>query len=55
MEHTEIKLVVTDLDDTLLSPEKEISPEAVSLIRQLDEDGIRFTFITGRPAYAIER
>lgn len=55
MEHAEIKMVVTDLDDTLLSPDKEISPEAVSLIEQLNNDGIRFTFITGRPAYAIER
>lgn len=55
MEHQEIKMVVTDLDDTLLSPEKEISPEAVRLIERLEQSGIRFTFITGRPAYAVER
>lgn len=50
-----IKMVVTDLDDTLLSPEKEISPEAVSLIERLEQSGVLFTFITGRPAYAVER
>lgn len=55
MEYREIKMVVTDLDDTLLSPEKEISPEAVRLIEGLEASGIRFTFITGRPAYAVER
>lgn len=55
MEHVEIKMVVTDLDDTLLSPEKEISPEAVRLIGRLAQSGVRFTFITGRPAYAVER
>ena len=55
MRYGNIKLVVTDLDDTLLSPEKEISPEAVSLIEGLEASGIRFTFITGRPAYAVRR
>lgn len=55
MEYRDIKMVVTDLDDTLLSPGKEISPEAVRLIGELEASGIRFTFITGRPAYAIER
>lgn len=50
-----IKAVITDLDDTLLSPNKEISDEAVALINQIREMGIRFTFITGRPKYGIER
>ena len=50
-----IRLVVTDLDDTLLSPDKEISEEAAEIIDGLEERGIKFTFITGRPPYAIER
>lgn len=45
-----MKLVVTDLDGTLLSPEREISDEAVEVIRQWKEAGGLFSFITGRPA-----
>ena len=55
MEHKRVKMIVTDLDDTLLTPDKEIAPEAVSLIGGLAEQGIRFTFITGRPPYAVAR
>lgn len=50
----EIKAVITDLDDTLLSPTKEISDEAVALIHKIKEMGVAFTFITGRPKYAVE-
>lgn len=45
-----MKLVVTDLDGTLLSPEKEISDEAVEVICRWKEAGGLFSFITGRPA-----
>jgi len=51
----EIRLVVSDLDGTLLNPQREISTEAVELVHRLQERGIRFTFVTGRPRYAIER
>lgn len=50
-----MRMVVTDLDDTLLSPEKTISKEAVRAIRDLERRNIKFTFITGRPPYAVER
>ena len=50
-----LRMVVTDLDDTLLSPEKTISKEAVRAIRDLERRNIKFTFITGRPPYAVER
>lgn len=50
-----IKMVVTDLDDTLLSPEKEICVDAVGMIKTLKEKGVNFTFITGRPPFAIKR
>lgn len=51
----EIRLVVTDLDGTFLSPERTISDRAVETVRKLREKGILFTFITGRPWCAAER
>lgn len=50
-----IRMVVTDLDGTLLSPEREISQGAVDTIAELKERGVLFTFITGRPPYAVKR
>lgn len=44
-----IKLVITDLDGTLLSPERTISDEAVNLIEEWKSRGGKFSFITGRP------
>lgn len=55
MQHTPIRMIVTDLDGTLLSPSREISDEAVETIAKLRRQKIHFTFITGRPPYAIER
>lgn len=55
MEKHTIHMVVTDLDDTLLSRTKEISEEAVRLIEELKKRNVRFTFITGRPPYAVKR
>lgn len=51
----DIRLVVTDLDGTLLSPERTISDRAVEVIQRLREQKILFTFITGRPWCAAER
>jgi len=51
----QIKLVVTDLDGTLLSPESSISQEAIDVIQRLEEQGILFTFITGRPYTGVKR
>jgi Cof subfamily protein (haloacid dehalogenase superfamily) len=50
-----IRLVVSDLDGTLLDPERRIPREAVDAIAALRERGIGFTFITGRPPYAAKR
>jgi Cof subfamily protein (haloacid dehalogenase superfamily) len=54
-EHGTIRLVVCDLDGTLLDPERQISQEAVDAIGGLKERGIGFAFITGRPPYAVKR
>lgn len=51
----DIRLVVTDLDGTLLSPDRSISDHAVETIQKLRDRGILFTFITGRPWCAAER
>lgn len=51
----DIRLVVTDLDGTLLSPDRTISDHAVEVIGRLREKGVLFTFITGRPWCAAER
>lgn len=50
-----IKLVVTDLDNTLLSPDRTISDRAVAVMDAIRKRGVHFTFITGRPPYAVER
>lgn len=55
MDNKPIRLVVTDLDGTLLSPKREISQEAVEVIGELRQRGVPFTFITGRPPYAVDR
>lgn len=51
----DIRLVVTDLDGTLLGPDKTISDHAVEVISRLKGKNILFTFITGRPWCAAER
>ncbi|MDR2023824.1 MAG: Cof-type HAD-IIB family hydrolase [Hungatella sp.] len=50
-----IRLVVTDLDGTLLGSDTSISEDAVQTVAELAEKNIRFTFITGRPYYAVKR
>ena len=44
-----IRLIVTDLDGTLLDINREISDQAVAVIREVERQGVGFTFITGRP------
>ncbi|MDR1301401.1 MAG: HAD family hydrolase, partial [Treponema sp.] len=49
-----IRLVVSDLDGTLLDPERRIPQEAVDVVAALKERGIGFSFITGRPPYGVK-
>ena len=44
----EIRLVVSDLDGTLLNDYKEITPRALRAIAALQRQGIGFTVCTGR-------
>jgi hypothetical protein len=44
-----IELVLADVDGTLVTPEKELTPHTVAAVRALREAGIRFTVTSGRP------
>ncbi len=50
-----IRLVVTDLDGTLLDEHREISQEAVDIIEKWERNGGKFTFVTGRPVAAVKK
>jgi Cof subfamily protein (haloacid dehalogenase superfamily) len=48
-----IRLVVSDLDGTLVTKDKRVTPAALDAIRRLREHGIKFTVISSRPPQAI--
>lgn len=48
-----IKLIVFDLDGTLLSSSNEVGKETVELVKKLRQLGVRFSFATGRLHSAI--
>jgi Cof subfamily protein (haloacid dehalogenase superfamily) len=44
-----VRLVVADVDGTLVTPDKILTPQARTVVRQLIEAGISFTITSGRP------
>jgi Cof subfamily protein (haloacid dehalogenase superfamily) len=46
---TRIRLVVADIDGTLVTKDKLLTPRSVQAVRKLDEAGILFGVTTGRP------
>ena len=44
-----VALVISDVDGTLLDPQKKLSPSAPAAVRQLRQAGIRFTIASARP------
>lgn len=44
-----IRLLLADVDGTLLTPEKVLTPRACQAVRRLRERGIAFAIISGRP------
>lgn len=44
-----IKLVLADVDGTLVTPDKELTDRAVDAVRRLGEAGIMFAVTSGRP------
>jgi Cof subfamily protein (haloacid dehalogenase superfamily) len=48
-----IKIIVADLDGTLLTSNAEITEKTKYLINELKKKGVRFTFASGRPQSAL--
>jgi Cof subfamily protein (haloacid dehalogenase superfamily) len=48
-----IKLVITDVDGTLVTTEKALRPSAVAAVNRLRERGIGFTFCSSRPPFGL--
>lgn len=47
------KMIVTDLDDTLLNSDKKISKEDLDAIKRAEEFGVKFVLCSGRPTFAM--
>ena len=45
----DVRLVVADVDGTLVTPDKTLTPRARAAVHALDEAGIAFTITSGRP------
>lgn len=54
MNRTNIKMIVTDLDGTLLKDDKQISAHTKAVINQLRNRGILFVVATARPIRAVK-
>jgi len=48
-----VKLVVTDMDGTLLNPNHEVSPLFFDLFKKLKKHNVVFVVATGRPLYGV--
>src|SRR5215469_5878855 len=46
---TAIRLLLADVDGTLVTPGKELTPRAIDAVRRLGEAGILFAITSGRP------
>ena len=46
---SEVRLVVADVDGTLVTPDKILTPKARAAVRQVIDAGIAFTITSGRP------
>lgn len=49
-----IKLIATDIDGTILIPEKQFTPEVKECIKKLQDSGIKVVLVTGRMNAATE-
>ncbi len=49
-----IKLVISDVDGTLVTTEKALRPSAVAAVRRLHAAGIGFTFCSSRPPFGLK-
>lgn len=44
-----IRLLLADVDGTLVTPEKQLTDAAIAAVRELDDSGILFALTSGRP------
>ena len=44
-----VRLVVADVDGTLVTPDKVLTPRTGAVVRAIIEAGIAFTITSGRP------
>lgn len=49
-----ISLVLADVDGTLVTQDKELTPEAIQAVRDLEAAGIKFAITSGRPPAGME-
>ncbi|HKT32527.1 MAG TPA: Cof-type HAD-IIB family hydrolase [Gammaproteobacteria bacterium] len=49
MSHTAIRLMLADVDGTLVTPDKHLTPRAIAAVHALHKAGILFTVTSGRP------
>ncbi|MGE5591580.1 MAG: Cof-type HAD-IIB family hydrolase [Bacillota bacterium] len=45
---SQIRLILTDLDETLLTDDRQVTPRTLTAIRHLEEQGVRVAICTGR-------
>ena len=50
-----IKLVITDVDGTLVTTEKQLRPRSIEAVKKLREHGIAFTICSSRPPFGLRR
>jgi HAD superfamily hydrolase (TIGR01484 family) len=47
--HTAIRLLLADVDGTLVTPDKQLTDRSVKAVRRLHDAGILFAITSGRP------
>ncbi len=50
----EIRLVISDVDGTLVTSDKELTDSALQAVKLLREAGTGFTMVTGRPMLGVK-
>lgn len=53
MDYSKIKLIISDMDGTLLNSEHEVSEQFFSAFKKLREKGVKFAVASGRQYYSL--